>query len=320
MSGILESVDQRTKLVGENRLELLLFRLAEEQLYGINVFKVKEVLQCPKLTELPKRHPVVRGVAHIRGTTLAVMDLNLAVLHTPLENIDECFVIMAEYNRTLQGFLVSAVERIVNLNWEDIHSPPKGSGRSNYLTAVTEYEGKIIEIIDVEKVLSQVAPTNDELPDNLVSESEIDEVRKHDYKIMVVDDSSVARKQVARCCERLGVHVDTFDNGQEALNHLLKLHENGVNAVHEYLMLISDVEMPEMDGYTLVSTLRSYPFFGGFYIVLHTSLSGVFNEVMVEKAGADDFLAKFKPEELASRLSKRIEDVSGIHMMDEYKE
>jgi two-component system chemotaxis response regulator CheV len=158
MAGVMETVDQRTQLVGANRLELLLFRMKGPQVYGINVFKVKEVLQCPKLTVLPHSHPVVRGVAHLRVGTLAIIDLSMATGGTKVDDITNAFVIITEYNLKTQGFLVSGVERIVNMNWGDIHPPPKGTGRDHYLTAVTEVEGKLVEIIDVEKVLAEVSP------------------------------------------------------------------------------------------------------------------------------------------------------------------
>ena len=130
MAGVLDTVDQRTQLVGQNRLELLLFRLSDDQIYGINVFKVREVLQCPKLTQIPQRNPVVRGIAHIRGGTISVMDMNLAMGNAPLDDIQNCFVIISEYNMAIQGFLVKSVERIVNLNWESIHPPPKGADKA----------------------------------------------------------------------------------------------------------------------------------------------------------------------------------------------
>ena len=123
MAGILDSVNQRTQLVGQNRLELLLFRLQSKQIYGINVFKVKEVLQCPKLTVIPQQNPVIRGLAHIRGGTIPIMDMGLAIgqRSIPEGDIYNSFVIITEYNRKTQGFLVGGVERIVNLNWEEVH-------------------------------------------------------------------------------------------------------------------------------------------------------------------------------------------------------
>jgi two-component system chemotaxis response regulator CheV len=318
MTSILETVDQRTKLVGENRLELLLFRLEDQQLYGINVFKVKEVLQCPKLSEIPKRHTAIRGVANIRGSTVPVLDLNLAVHKPPLDNVNKCFVIISEYNRTTQGFLVKSVDRIVNLNWEDIHPPPKGSGRGNYLTAVTNFKNEIIEIIDVEKILSEVAPSyDDELSDEFIMSREgVDHSNVH-LKVMVADDSAVARRQIKRCIEKMGVDVDVFSDGKEAFEHLKEMESSGVNPCDEYVMLISDIEMPEMDGYTLVANIRSGDQMSGLHIILHTSLSGVFNEAMVDKVGANDFLAKFKPEELASKVAGKIEEVKGIKLFND---
>ena len=132
--------------MGENRLELLMFRLSGRQLYGINVFKVKEVLSCPQLTVLPGSRAVVRGVASIRGRTLAILDLNVAIGLPALADVAAGFIIITEYNNATQGFLVSSVERIVNLNWGAVHSPPQGSGASNYLTAVTQVDGQLVEI------------------------------------------------------------------------------------------------------------------------------------------------------------------------------
>lgn len=310
MAGILDTVDQRTQLVGQNRLELLLFRLEGPQIYGINVFKVREVLQCPKLTELPKRHPVVRGIAHIRGGTISVMDMNLAMGNAPLDDIDNCFVIISEYNMMVQGFLVKAVERIVNLNWENIHPPPKGAGRGSYLTAVTELDNKIVEIIDVEKILSEVAPAREEFQPTVQDVPE--PARLSELSVLVADDSSVARKQIRRCVEQMGLQVHTVNDGKAALTHLRELAESGEDVTKKYIMLISDIEMPEMDGYTLTANIREDSRLANLHILLHTSLSGVFNQAMVKRVGADDFLPKFKPEVLAEKVQGRINHALGI--------
>ncbi|HSG59891.1 MAG TPA: chemotaxis protein CheW, partial [Pseudomonadales bacterium] len=170
MAGVMDSVNQRTQLVGKNRLELLLFRLAGKQLYGINVFKVKEVLPSPRLNLLPHTNPVVKGVAHIRGATVPVIDLGFAIGMGGVKDQSKAFVIMTEYNGRTQGFLVDAVERIVNTNWEDIHAPPAGAGKHNFLTAVTEFEKKMVEIIDVELVLAKVSPLRESISAGLIDE------------------------------------------------------------------------------------------------------------------------------------------------------
>lgn len=306
MSGLLDSVDQKTQLVGQNRLELLLFALDGEQMYGINVFKVREVLQCPKLTALPKRNPVIRGVAHFRGGTISIIDMNQAIGNEPIEDIDSAFVIITEYNRAVQGFLVHSVVRIVNLNWNQVHSPPVGSGDDNYLTAVTDVDNKLVEIIDVEKILSEITPCPyNELSDEVVSE-EFQAVDTSNLKVMVADDSAVARKQITRCVEKLGLTCEVFENGKAAYEHLCNLSLEDTDIRDVYALLISDIEMPEMDGYTLVSKIKSTPQLSNLHVILHTSLSGCFNEAMVEKVGADSFLAKFSPEELAMCVNDHV--------------
>ena len=305
MAGVMDSVNQRTQLVGQNRLELLLFRLNGEQLYGINVFKVREVLQCPALTILPKAHPVVRGVANIRGATIPILDLSMATGLRPLqEDTRSSFVIITEYNTKTQGFLVYSVERIVNMNWEEIHPPPKGTGRDHYLTAVTRVDNRMVEIIDVEKVLAEVAPSSESVSAGVVDAEVQDKAVM--LRVLTVDDSSVARKQVSRCLQTVGVEVVALNDGRQALNYLRQLVDEGKKPEEEFLMMISDIEMPEMDGYTLTAEIRSDPRMQKLHICLHTSLSGVFNQAMVKKVGADDFLAKFRPDDLAQRVVDRI--------------
>ena len=305
MSSILDTVNQRTQMVGQNRLELLLFKLAGKQVYGINVFKVREVLQCPQLTELPQRHPVVCGVSHIRGMTISVIDLSLAVGGPSLGDVKECFVIISEYNRKVQGFLVKSVERIVNMNWNDIHPPPKGSGKSSYLTAVTNIDNELVEIIDVEKVLSEIAPTDEVVSRDIVEEHA--GKAPEDKIVLIADDSSVARGQIKRTVEQIGFKCKTCKDGREALTYLEQIIADGHAVEDEVIMLISDIEMPEMDGYTLTAEIRNNPALSHLWVMLHTSLSGIFNEAMVEKVGANDFIPKFNPDELANAVKRRME-------------
>ncbi len=302
MTGVLDSVNQRTQLVGQNRLELLLFRLNGRQRFGINVFKVKEVLPCPRLTTMPKLKSVVRGIAHIRGQTLSVIDLSMATGGRPIEDISKCFIIITEYNRSVQGFLVHSVERIVNLNWESILPPPKGASRLSYMTAVTEVDGELVEILDVEKVLDEIAPKGTEVSEQI--RDRCGAVARAGA-ILVADDSSVARNQVKRAIISLGAEPLLAKNGREALNILLEISRQG--PVDERIALvISDIEMPEMDGYTLTAEIRANPKLRDLYVILHTSLSGIFNRAMVEKVGANDFIAKFSPDDLARAVNNAI--------------
>lgn len=307
MAGVLDSVNQRTQLVGQNRLELLLFRLRGRQIYGINVFKVKEILQCPKLSSIPNSRNVVRGVAHIRSETIPIIDLSMSIglPGIPQQELATSFVIITEYNRKTQGFLVTGVDRIMNMNWEDILPPPKGAGRDVYLTAVTKIDDKLVEIIDVEKILAEVSPLGEDVTEAVLSKS-ADRVPGN-LPILVVDDSSVARRQIERCLTAIGMEVVTRNDGKQAYQYLKEVTADGSQAKDHFSLIISDVEMPEMDGYTLVTKLKGDPALADMFIMLHTSLSGVFNQAMVRKVGADDFMAKFSPDELAERVMEIID-------------
>lgn len=299
MASILDSVNQRTQLVGQNRLELLLFRLNGRQRFGINVFKVREVLQCPPLTVMPKLNSCIRGVAHIRGQTISVIDLSMAMGKRPIEDLTKCFIIISEYNRSIQGFLVHSVERIINMNWESILPPPKGAGRINYMTAVTEVDGELVEILDVERILNEISPVSTEVSKELVEASV--EHPTQGRPVLVADDSSVARKQVQRALEAIGVQCVLAKDGREALNMLLEMSKNGP-IKDQIALVISDIEMPEMDGYTFTAEIRNNPNLKDLHVILHTSLSGVFNQAMVQKVGANNFIAKFQPDELAKAV------------------
>ncbi len=316
MSGVLASVDMRTQLAGHNRLELLLFRLDGKQLFGINVFKVQEVIQCPPLTQIPDSHRVVRGVANMRGRTVTVMDLGRAIGLQGVDNPEDNFVVVTEYNQHVQGFLVGGVDRIVNMHWEEIMPPPKGIGSDNYLTAVTKVDGELVEIVDVEKVLAEVVGWNEDVSQEFVEEAEEEEdAEERKPIILVADDSSVARNQIKRTLEQLGIDCVLANDGKQALEMLQSWADtdNEISLHDRLFMVISDIEMPEMDGYTFTTEVRKDPRLADLHILLHTSLSGVFNNAMVEKVGANDFIAKFQPDVLAKAVLGRLKKWHDAH-------
>jgi two-component system chemotaxis response regulator CheV len=310
MAGLLDSVDQRTRLAGHNRLELLLFKLDDTQTFGINVFKVQEVIHCPSLTRIPNSHPVVSGVANMRGKTISVIDLARAVGKPAIENPQDSFVIITEYNRVVQGFLVHSVDRIINVNWEGILPPPKGSGSVSYLTAVTKVDNNLVEILDVEKILSEIVGFTMDISDEVkegTTETEEQQKRERPKRVLVADDSAIARKQIKRTLDQIDVECVMAQNGAEALKILQEMAEKG--DIHDQISLvISDIEMPEMDGYTLTTEIRRDPRLDGLYVMLHTSLSGVFNNAMVEQVGANNFIAKFCADELATGVFQAIHE------------
>ena len=303
MSGVLSSVDARTKLVGQNRLELLLFNLGGTQQFAINVFKVQEVMRLPRLTRIPDRHPVVRGVTHLRGQTVPVVDLRHAIQMGPLKvNESDATIIVTEYNRTVQAFLVGGVDRIVNMNWNEILPPPGGSGRQHYLTAITRIDDRIVEIIDVEKVLAEIAPYQLNLSEEAYDKELMARIKGKD--ILIVDDSHVAIHQMRQVLEPMGMNIIEAHNGLEAYQLLMHWKEEGRDITDRLLMIITDAEMPEMDGYMLTTEIRRDPELRSLMVILHTSLSGNFNKAMVEKVGCDGFLSKFAPEVLAKDVQR----------------
>ncbi|UTF60951.1 chemotaxis protein CheV [Gilvimarinus sp. DA14] len=308
MTGILNSVDQRTNLVGQNRLELLIFRLGRGQRFAINVFKVQEVVKLPKLRPVPHSHPHVCGVAQLRGKAVPVIDLALAIGLGKTRDLDNASLIVAEYNRTVQAFLIGAIETIVNLNWEDILPPPKGTGRQHYLTAITRVDKDIVEILDVERVLADIAPMNTSVSTQMLDSELIERARALRLKALVAEDSATALGQVRETLAELGIAVEAAQDGLQALQRLQSVVARGVTVTDEYLLLVTDAEMPEMDGYRLTAEVRANPQLASLHVIMHTSLSGSFNQAMVKKVGCDGFLSKFAPDELAQLVLQRLRE------------
>ncbi len=264
------------------------------------MFKVREVIPSPPLRQIPGSMSVVRGVATLRGGTVPIIDLARAMgLRSAAGTGDsgEQKVVVTEFNRSVQGFWVSAVDRIVNVNWQDVKSPPRGTGRESFLVAVTEIDNKLVEIIDVERVLSIVNP----LPSEVSESIRADAATAGGRKVVIVDDSVVARKQIEGAIRGLGFEYEVFKDGQEALEFLEQ--KAGEGPVRDQIeLVISDIEMPRMDGYTLTARIRDNPALKDLKVLLHSSLSGEFNTDMVKRAGADAFLSKFNPDELANAV------------------
>ncbi|MGQ9831601.1 MAG: chemotaxis protein CheV [Thermochromatium sp.] len=304
MSQFIEDIDQRTRLVGQNRMELLLFYLGGSQIFGINVFKVREVIAKPTLRHLPGSSPMVCGVANIRGHTVAVIDLARAIGFEPMpvDQNNDAKVIVTEFNRSVQGFWVSAVDRIVNVSWEMVKPPPRGTERESYLVAVTEVEGQLVEIIDVERIFAQINNLAADVPSEV---QKLAEQVPHDRRILIVDDSLVARKQIERSITELGFRTESRPDGKAALEYLEELAASDM-VESSIELVITDIEMPRMDGYTLTRRIRENPKLKHLYVILHSSLSGQFNVNMAKQAGADDFLAKFDPNELGAIVLKYV--------------
>ncbi|QFY89859.1 chemotaxis protein CheV [Magnetovirga frankeli] len=287
--GVLES----NKLAG-TRLELLLFRLEKPQLFGINVFKVLEIIPYQRLTRLFGSHASVRGVASLRGNAMPIIDLSQAIGGMPLNDPGQGNIIITEYNRSRHGFLIRQVDRIVHTDWDRVQPPPKLTGKNGYVTAITLIDDQMIEILDVEKVLDQIVPAQTHVSDELSSQA-----RSENQRVLIVDDSSVARRQISDALVQLGIACETAADGRLALELLEEKISAGEDINTYYMMVISDIEMPEMDGYMLTQAIRSHPRLQGLYILLHSSISGEFNVDRVRETGANKFIQKYNADDLA---------------------
>lgn len=316
MSSFLKGVDQRTSLAGMNRMELLLFKIHGDQLFGINVFKVREVIRTPFISPVPKSDSRVVGVSDIRGHTMPMIDLakSLGLPPVPMESYRDSLTIVTEFNSSVQGFLVEDVDRIVHLRWEDILPPPDSLLSVNYLTGITRAQNQIVEIVDVEKVLAEVSGIQEEMSDEFLNLNQ-SKTEGHDFFVLAADDSTVARNQVKTTLEKLGIANKIVTNGKQALEFLKKWADDADKEISppvsdRVLMVISDIEMPEMDGYTLTTNIRKDPRLSDLYVILSSSLSGGFNDSLTEKVGANKFMSKWHPEELAQAIVDRIDHVT----------
>jgi len=286
---------------GEGRVELLLFRLPDGQRFALNVLKIREVIPCPRVTVLPGAHPAVVGVVELRDLTFSVIDTARAIGRRPMDDPSRGFVVVTDFYRGVQGFLVERVERIVVQDWEAVRPPPPLGAR--YLAGVAEQDGEIVELIDLEQILWEITPE--------VCEGDCDRAPSlavpDDFLALVVDDSSVARAQTARYLDALGIPHQEANDGQEAWEILADLDREAPEGELPVQFLVCDIEMPRLDGYSLTRRLRQRPRWGELFILLHTSINGELSEEQARSVGADAVLTKFSGEGLAEMARRALE-------------
>jgi len=278
-------------------LSLLLFTLRSGKLMAINLLKVSEIIPCPPLTKLPESHPHVKGIATLRGASLAVIDLSRAIGERPLVDPDGGCLIVTDVSRSKQGLHVQAVSKIVHCLTTDIRPPPYGSGGPKaFITGVTQVDGTLVQVLDIEKVIHGISPTQIEVtPSELTMEEA--EILGH-ARILVVDDSQVALQQSVLTLRTLGLTCHTARSAKDAIGCLLDLQ----GTAEQINVVVSDIEMSEMDGYAFTRTVRETPDFQDLYILLHTSLDSAMNSEKARLAGANAVLTKFSSPELTRCL------------------
>lgn len=313
MSELLKNIDARTRLAGTNKLEILLFtlgvdaRTGRRETFGINVFKVREVMRTPAITAAPDMPDAVQGMVSLRGALVPVVDLGsyVGIGGDAARDI----MIVTEYNGHTQGFLVEAVDTILRLDWSHMRVPPEmlTARMGGLVTAVTELDdARLVMMLDVERVLSETSHYDDDFIFR-----DIAPVPGGDaHVVYFADDSSVARKQITQTLDAMNVrHVGSV-NGRQAWEELRRVAahaETSGRKVRDIVSLVlTDVEMPEMDGYMLTRQIKADRRFAGVPVIMHSSLSGMSNQQLGLSVGVDQYVPKFEPQRLAQTLARRL--------------
>jgi len=300
---LLSLVDETTRLVGSNKMELLLFSLGHKEIYGINVFKVREVCEAPSITRTPNMPRGVEGITSLRGSIIPVINIG-RFLDGNLNNPSK--LIITEFNGHTLSFLVQDVDRIIRVSWEKVKAPQTMlANSSSMITAITELpDGKLVSILDVEQILHEAIgdePTPELQP--IISDEPI--------TAFFVDDSTLARKKIMEVLERLGLRYQHAVNGRDALDKLQALanraEQEKITVKSQINIILVDAEMPEMDGYVLTKRIKEDKRFDGVPVVMHSSLSSVANRNMGQQVGVDAYVAKFDAIQLANTIRSMLQ-------------
>nr|AGU12144.1 CheW-like domain [uncultured organism] len=313
MKSVQQEVDERSNLTGTNKFELLLFRLGGDangdfnELFGINVFKIREIVAMPAITKVAGAPQHVLGVVNLRGQIIQVLDLPGIVGVTPGTGLN--IMLVTEFARTTQAFAVESVEEIVRLDWSQVMSAEHSAG-SGMVTSIArlpendEYPPRLAQVLDVETILRTLNP---EAQDQNIAQAVGEKMKlKPGSVILAADDSVVARALIEQGLDAMGLPFVMTKSGKEAweqLNAIAAAAEAEGKTVHDKVALVlTDLEMPEMDGFTLTRNIKSSSRFGAMPVVIHSSLSGTTNEEHVKNVRADAYVAKFSAEELSRTL------------------
>lgn len=313
MSELLRNIDARTKLAGTNKLEILMFSLGKdmrsgrEETFGINVFKVREVMRIPVITRAPEMPASVEGMVSLRGALVPVIDLAKYIGITSESNPE--IMIVTEYNGHTQGFLVRAVDNILRLDWSEMRVPPAmlAAEMGGLVTAITELKDKrLVMMMDVEKVLAETGHFENE---EMIFKN-VKPLGK-DRTVFFADDSSVARGQITRTLDAMQVKYISAINGRQAWVELSKLADQAEASKIPFKqvlqVILTDVEMPEMDGYMLTRKIKADKRFVGIPVVMHSSLSSSANQQLGKAVGVDEYVPKFEPNKLAEMLKRLLD-------------
>lgn len=302
MASSLDEALKRTSLSRSNQMEMLTFRLTDSQLYGINVFKIIEILESPsRFDRMPHAHPAVKGAVDFRGKPIAAIDLSEALGMEPVP-FDKrlAYLIICEYSKQLNAFIIDSPDSLLTRGWDQIHKPDGMHARSLVAIAYSD-SGETILLLDIEGILSEVIGQHEQLREEFTGSGS----SMSDRNILLVDDSKTALLMMEQTLDKLGFRHISQTSATQAIIMLQKMEQQGTTP---FDLIISDIEMPGMDGFSFTREIRSMPTFSGSKIILHSSMSNPTNRLKAVESGADDFVAKFDPNTLSEHIFRVLGD------------
>jgi two-component system chemotaxis response regulator CheV len=318
MATVQQEVDERTNLTSSNKFELLLFRLgeathsAQRELFGINVFKVREIMVMPTITAVAGSSKHMLGMTNIRGQVIPVIDLAGAVGCVPKNGLN--ILMVTEYARTTQAFAVEEVDQIVRLEWSQVLSAESNTN-GGMITSIARLDGdvdntRLAQVLDVEQILRNVMPPT--APDVDAATVGAAVKLRPGSVVLAADDSALARTLIEQAFVALGVPFVICKTGKEAWDRLQAMSDaavgEGKTIADKVALVLTDLEMPEMDGFTLTRNIKKDPRFSKMPVIIHSSLSGAANEVHVKSVGADAYVGKIVAEELAATIRRVLQN------------
>lgn len=306
--------DDNILKVGTNEMELVDFRLQRvtengiyEGIYGVNVAKVREIIKLPKLTELPGAPDFVDGIFDLRGVVIPVINLAKWMNITPPNDV-QLRIVITEFNNMMIGFAVHEARRIRRISWNDIEPASfSAAGNAQFdktkITGVTKIEDdEVLLILDLESIIEELGfyqPTTDSSADQ--------NIEQFHGTTLILDDSPTARKIVKNAMQNMGLNVVEAADGVSGLEKLEDLHRVfGDRLTEELRIIISDVEMPKMDGFHFASNFKKDPRFKDIPLVFNSSISDHFSDIRGKEAGADAYLTKFNAGEFYTKVAQAI--------------
>lgn len=277
---------------------MLLFRLSATQMFAIGTLKVREIVPFRHLTALPGSHHTVIGTANIRGITTPVIDMAKAIGYMPIgkEEYEDCFIIITDCQRKVVGFLVRGIEKISECDWRNITPPPSTLGTRAFLTGVMNVDKQLVQLLDVELVMSKIFPMPEDKRHPILAD--VDREKLKPMHILMVDDSNLARRQLSEALDSINIPYVVSANGLDALEKMKTSALEG----RPFDIVVSDIEMPGIDGYELAFEIRSNEALSEAYLILHTSLSSAISVDRAKQVGAHEALTKFDATELVNAM------------------